>query len=82
VGLERDTLRLVCTIEELLERKSSGSGLENQDYCRRGIWCADHATPLYPQKSTLTSQTSVGLPVWFARGLRPRSFLFVHVLCK
>jgi hypothetical protein len=25
----------VSTIEELLERKSSGSGLENRDYCRR-----------------------------------------------
>jgi hypothetical protein len=26
---------LVSTIEELLERKSSGSGLENRDYCLR-----------------------------------------------
>jgi hypothetical protein len=29
-------LSLVTTIEELLERKSSGSGLENRDYGRRG----------------------------------------------
>jgi hypothetical protein len=28
VGLERGSLSLVCTIEELLERKSNGSGLE------------------------------------------------------
>jgi hypothetical protein len=32
VGLERGPLRLVSTIEELFERKSSGSGTENWDY--------------------------------------------------
>jgi hypothetical protein len=32
VGLERGPLSLVSTIEELLERKSSGSGLGNRDY--------------------------------------------------
>jgi hypothetical protein len=31
VGLERGPLRLVTIIEELLERKSSGSDLENLD---------------------------------------------------
>jgi hypothetical protein len=36
VGLERGSLSLVSTIEELLGRKSSGSGLENRDYGRRG----------------------------------------------
>jgi hypothetical protein len=35
VSLERGSLSLVSTIEELLERKSSGSGLENRDYGRR-----------------------------------------------
>jgi hypothetical protein len=35
VGLERGPLSLVSTTE-LLERKSSGSGLENRDYGRRG----------------------------------------------
>jgi hypothetical protein len=35
VGLERGPLSLVNTIEELLEIKSSGSGLENRDYGRR-----------------------------------------------
>jgi hypothetical protein len=39
VSLERGPLNLVSTIEELLERKSSGSGLERRDYGR-----ADHAT--------------------------------------
>jgi hypothetical protein len=35
VGLERSPLSLVSTIEELLERKISGSGLEILDYDRR-----------------------------------------------
>jgi hypothetical protein len=35
VDLERGTLSLVSTIEELLGRKSSGSGLEIREYGRR-----------------------------------------------
>jgi hypothetical protein len=35
VGLERGLLRLVSTIEELLGRKNSGSGLENREYWSR-----------------------------------------------
>jgi hypothetical protein len=35
VGLEQDPLSLVSTPEELTERKSSGSCLENRDYCRK-----------------------------------------------
>jgi hypothetical protein len=35
VGLERGPLSLVSTTEELLGRKSSGSGLESRDYGRR-----------------------------------------------
>jgi hypothetical protein len=34
VGLERGPLSLMCITEELLEWKSSGSGLENQEYDR------------------------------------------------
>jgi hypothetical protein len=43
VGLERVPLSLVSTIEELLGRKSSGSGLENRDYGRRDppLWLLD-----------------------------------------
>jgi hypothetical protein len=37
VGLERGSLSLVSTTEELLERKSSGSGLEKRYYGRRGF---------------------------------------------
>jgi hypothetical protein len=35
VGLERAPLSLVSRIEEILKRKSSGSGLESPDYGRR-----------------------------------------------
>jgi hypothetical protein len=35
VGLERGPLSLVSTIEELLGRKRSGSGLEIREYGRR-----------------------------------------------
>jgi hypothetical protein len=36
VGLEWGPLSLVSSTEELLERKSSDSGLENRDYGCRG----------------------------------------------
>jgi hypothetical protein len=39
VGLERGPLSLVSTIEELPERNSSASGLENQEYGRRDQSC-------------------------------------------
>jgi hypothetical protein len=49
VSLEWGPLSLVSTIVEVLERKSSSSGLEKRDYgCR--IHRADYVTPLYPQK--------------------------------
>jgi hypothetical protein len=35
LAMERGPLSLMSTIEELLERKSSGSGLESQEYGRR-----------------------------------------------
>jgi hypothetical protein len=35
VSLERGPLSLVFTTEEPLGRKSSGSGLEHREYCRR-----------------------------------------------
>jgi hypothetical protein len=46
VGLERDLLSLVSIIEELLGRKSSGSGLENRDYGRRDPPRGPRDTPL------------------------------------
>jgi hypothetical protein len=43
-GLKRGPLSLVRTLEELLEWKSSGSGLENR-LTAVGIRCTDHAKP-------------------------------------
>jgi hypothetical protein len=39
VGLERGSLGLVSTTEELLGKKSSGSGLEIREYGRRDPLC-------------------------------------------
>jgi hypothetical protein len=49
----------VSTIEEILEKKSSGTGLENLDYGRGDLlrWPRD---TLYPQKLALTLPTSSG----------------------
>jgi hypothetical protein len=55
-GSGRGSTQPLSTIEELLER-SSGSGLEIE-ITALGIRQTDHATPLYPQKLTLTSPTS------------------------
>jgi hypothetical protein len=57
VGLERDPLSLVSTIEELLERKNRGSGLENRELGSRDPPRWPRGT-LYPQKLALTSPTS------------------------
>jgi hypothetical protein len=65
VDLERGPFSLVSTTEDLLERKSSGSGLQSRE--NRGIPCTDHATPMYSQKLTLTSPTSGGHSVGIVR---------------
>jgi hypothetical protein len=56
----------VSTIEELLGRKSIGSGLEIREYGRRdpSRWPRD---TLYPQKLALTSPTSRGRSVGIVR---------------
>jgi hypothetical protein len=59
VDLERGPLCLVTTIEEILERNSSGSGLENRYYGRKDPSRCPRDT-LYPQKLALTSPTSDG----------------------
>jgi hypothetical protein len=52
VGLERGPLSLVSTTEELLEINSSGSGIENQYYGRRGS-VALSDTPLSAKVGTI-----------------------------
>jgi hypothetical protein len=67
VGLEPGPLSLESAIEELLERESSGSGLENRDYGRRGSAALTTRHALYPQKLALSSQTSGGRSVGIVR---------------
>jgi hypothetical protein len=57
VGLERDSVSLVSTTEELLGRKSRGSDLESREYGFRDPSRSPRGT-LYPQKLALTSPTS------------------------
>jgi hypothetical protein len=46
VGQEPGLVSLVRTIEELVERKSNGSGPKNQDYGRRGSAALTKRHPL------------------------------------
>jgi hypothetical protein len=57
VDLERRPLSLVSTIEELLESKSSDSGLENENTAVRDPSRWPRGT-LYPHKLALTSPTN------------------------
>jgi hypothetical protein len=66
VGLERGTLCLVSTTEELLERKGSGSGLESRDYDPSDPSRWPRGT-LYPRKLALTSLISEGRSVGIVR---------------
>jgi hypothetical protein len=56
----------VSTTEELLERNSSGSGLENREYRLREPSRWPRGT-LYPQKLALTSPISSGVSAGIVR---------------
>jgi hypothetical protein len=62
MDLELGPFSLVSTIEELLERKSRGSGVESREYGRRDTsrWPRGN---VYPQKLAVTSPTSCGRSV-------------------
>jgi hypothetical protein len=66
MGLEQGPLSLMITIEELLDRKISGSGLESREYAL-GIRRSDYEITLYPQKLALTSPTIRGRSVGLGR---------------
>jgi hypothetical protein len=66
VGLERGPPSLVSTIEVVLGRKGSGSGLGTREYSRTNLSRWPHGI-LYPQKLALASLTSGGLSVGIVR---------------
>jgi hypothetical protein len=66
MGLQRGSLSLVMIIEELLQWKSSSSGLENRINARGDPLRSPRYT-LYPQKLALTSPTIGGLSVGIVR---------------
>jgi hypothetical protein len=79
VGLERGPLSFVSTIEELLEKKSSGSGLENREYGHKDSprWPLD---TLYSHKWALISPTSGGRSVGIVRSCtKTKEFVFYYV---
>jgi hypothetical protein len=77
VGLERGPLYLVSTIEELLGRNSSGSGLKNREYGRADPLRWPRYT-FYPQKLALTSPTCGGRSVGIVRLRTKITALPVH----
>jgi hypothetical protein len=87
VGLERGSLSLVSITEELLDRESSGFGLENREYGSRdpSRWLRG---TLYPQKWALTSPTSGCRSVGILRSRTQTtefslvSFLLYGILCE
>jgi hypothetical protein len=77
VGLERGSLGLVSTTEELLGRKSSGSGLKNGEY-GRGDPSRRPRDTLCSQKLALTSPTSGGRSVDIFHTRTPFFFDYFH----
>jgi hypothetical protein len=81
VGLERGRLSLVSTTKELVETKSSGSGLENRNYGRKGSAALTMRHPsIRKSQHKLSRQAAVARLVWFASGFMPQSFFFSYSL--
>jgi hypothetical protein len=81
VGLERGPLSLVSTIEELLGRKSSCSGLESREYVRRGSAKLTTRHPSIRKKLALTSPTSGGRSVGIIHS-RTKATEFSFSMCQ
>jgi hypothetical protein len=79
VGLKRGPLSLVSTTEELLERKSSSSDLENREYGGRDPSRWPRGTH-YPQKLALTSPTIGGRSVDIVRSRTQTTEFFFFLL--
>jgi hypothetical protein len=80
VGLERGPLSFAITIEEILGRKSSGSGLENQECGRRDPSRLPRGT-LYPQKLALTLRRGGGRSVSIVHSLTQATEFFHSIDC-
>jgi hypothetical protein len=81
VGLERGPLSLVTAIEELVERKSNSSGLENREYGRGDPLRWQRGT-LCPQKLAVTWPTSGGRSVGIVRSrTQATESILVFVTC-
>jgi hypothetical protein len=79
VGLERGPLSLVITTEGILERKSSGSGLENRCYGRGDPPCLLRDTPL-SAKVVANFATSGGRSVGIVRSrTQTMEFFFIII---
>jgi hypothetical protein len=80
VGLDKGPFSLVRTIEELLGRNSSGSGLENREYGRGDPlrWPRDTR---YQKKFSLPSPTSGGRSVTIVR-LWANAMEFLFICCR
>jgi hypothetical protein len=78
VGLERGPLNFASTIEDLLGRNISSSGLENREYGRGDPlrWPRD---TLYPQKLALTSLTCGGRSVGIVRLRTKTTEFFLYI---
>jgi hypothetical protein len=82
MGLERGPLSFVSTTKELLERKSSGSCLENREYGRRDLSRWPRGT-FYPHKLAITSPTSGGLSVGIVRSrTQTMEFFLFFITCR
>jgi hypothetical protein len=77
MGLKWGPLSLVSTTEELHERRSSGSGLENREY-GIGIHYADHVAPSIRKKLALASPTRGGRSIGIVRSRTQVMEFFFH----
>jgi hypothetical protein len=80
VGLEWGPPSLVGTIEELPERKSSGSGLENRDYGRRRYAALTTRHPSICKTLVLTLPTRGGRSIGIVRSqTQATEFIYICV---